>query len=167
MKRWSVVLFLLLTLVLPVASGENNSATNDTRFLVYKGETIWFMNAGQGWKMTGWTNSPGVTPSITLVAVGIFLYFLPLAVSSNRRVHADGGIFALNLFFGWSAIGGIGALMWAMGAETEKEFNVRQIGMSAMADMADIYIVASYSQTLKMNSAVADAAPRPPVRRAS
>lgn len=158
MKRWSVLLFLVLTLVLPVASGENNSAGNGARLLDYHGETIWFLKGDQGW-MTGWSNSPGVTPSLAVLAAGILLYLLPWAVASKRRVHADGGIVALNLFFGWSVVGWFGALMWAMSAKTERQFQLRQAAISARTDMADFYL-----RIPKTGFAVEDAVPLPSVQ---
>ena len=153
MKRWSVLLFLLLTLVLPVASGENNSAGNGARLLDYHGETIWFLKGDHGW-MAGWSNSPGVTPSLVVMAAGILLYLLPWAVASKRRVHSDGGIVALNLFFGWSVVGWFSALLWAMSAKTEREFLLRQAAMSTRTDMAEFY-----SRAPKTGFAVEDAAP--------
>jgi hypothetical protein len=145
MKIWSVVLFLVLTVVLPVAPGENNLAAKDTRFVAHESETIWFMKGDRSWKTTGWNNSPSIITSITLVAVGFFLYFLPWAVASIRQVHADGGIMALNLFLGWSVIGWSGALIWAITAETEGEFKVQQARIAARAEMANIYMSARYS----------------------
>ena len=41
------------------------------------------------------------------------LYFLPTIVASNRGHHVT-GILLLNLFFGWTGIGWIALLLWAL-----------------------------------------------------
>ncbi|WP_114636863.1 superinfection immunity protein [Polynucleobacter necessarius] len=43
-----------------------------------------------------------------------FFYFLPFAIAFNKKRANSGGIFALNLFLGWSLIGWVVALVWAM-----------------------------------------------------
>jgi hypothetical protein len=44
------------------------------------------------------------------------LYFLPTAVAfeKKRNHHNKGAIFALNLLLGWTLIGWVGALVWAL-----------------------------------------------------
>lgn len=49
---------------------------------------------------------------ILLVIVGIVIYFIPYFIGSDRRNSA--GIFILNLFLGWTLIGWVGALIWAL-----------------------------------------------------
>ncbi len=46
------------------------------------------------------------------VFVGLFFYFLPSLIG-NKKKNAN-TIFLVNLFFGWSAIGWIIALIWAL-----------------------------------------------------
>ena len=41
------------------------------------------------------------------------LYFLPTIIASNRG-HSVAGILLLNLFFGWTGIGWIILLVWAL-----------------------------------------------------
>ena len=41
------------------------------------------------------------------------LYFLPTIVASHRG-HGVFGIFLLNLFFGWTGIGWLAMLLWAL-----------------------------------------------------
>jgi Superinfection immunity protein len=43
-----------------------------------------------------------------------FFYFLPTAAAINARNPAFHSVFILNLFFGWTLIGWIVALMWAV-----------------------------------------------------
>jgi hypothetical protein len=42
-----------------------------------------------------------------------FIYFLPTTVASNRG-HGVTGVLLLNLFFGWTGIGWIALLLWAL-----------------------------------------------------
>ena len=41
-----------------------------------------------------------------------FIYFVPAVVARGKRNF--GAIFALNLFLGWTLIGWVGALVWAL-----------------------------------------------------
>lgn len=49
---------------------------------------------------------------ITLCVLG-FLYFLPTIIAHNRG-HEIAGVLLLNLFFGWTGIGWIALLLWAL-----------------------------------------------------
>ena len=49
---------------------------------------------------------------ILLFIVGIVIYFIPYFIGSDRRNST--GIFLLNLFLGWTLIGWVGALIWAL-----------------------------------------------------
>jgi ABC-type sugar transport system permease subunit len=52
-----------------------------------------------------------------LITVLSLFYFLPFAIAFNRRRANTGAIFALNLFLGWSLIGWVVALVWALKEE--------------------------------------------------
>jgi hypothetical protein len=47
-----------------------------------------------------------------IIAVMIALYFLP-SIVGYKKVNF-GAIFVLNMFLGWTGIGWIGALIWAL-----------------------------------------------------
>lgn len=47
----------------------------------------------------------------------LFPYFLPTIVAVLRRKASSLGIFLLNLFLGWTFIGWVGALIWALSAD--------------------------------------------------
>jgi len=47
------------------------------------------------------------------LAILAILYFLPTIVASNRGHHVA-GVLMLNLFFGWTGIGWIVLLLWAL-----------------------------------------------------
>lgn len=49
---------------------------------------------------------------IVLFIIGVVIYFIPYFIGSDRRNSA--GIFILNLFLGWTLIGWVGALIWAL-----------------------------------------------------
>jgi hypothetical protein len=44
----------------------------------------------------------------------LLVYFIPTFVASARNQENRFAIFALNLVLGWTVIGWIGALMWAI-----------------------------------------------------
>jgi hypothetical protein len=54
--------------------------------------------------------------SIALVVILLVLYFIPTFAAKARQHHNAGAIFVLNLFAGWTFIGWVGALVWAMTA---------------------------------------------------
>jgi hypothetical protein len=51
---------------------------------------------------------------ILLWAVGLFFYFLPTVVGYSRKRPNITAIFLVNFFFGWSVIGWVVALVWAI-----------------------------------------------------
>lgn len=53
---------------------------------------------------------------LIVLIVGV-IYFLPSMVGSNKR--NAGAIIALNFFLGWTVIGWVGALVWAMTEDDE------------------------------------------------
>ena len=65
---------------------------------------------------------PLITPMRLIFAVLITLlslfYFLPFAIAFNKKRANTGAIFALNLFLGWSLIGWVIALVWALKEES-------------------------------------------------
>ncbi|HEX4032755.1 MAG TPA: superinfection immunity protein [Terracidiphilus sp.] len=44
---------------------------------------------------------------------GVGLYFLPAIIAAVRHTHNSGGILLLNIFFGWTLIGWVIALVMA------------------------------------------------------
>ncbi len=51
---------------------------------------------------------------ILLVLVGMVVYFVPCLVGSRRNHRNAMPIFILNLFLGWTFVGWVGAMGWAM-----------------------------------------------------
>jgi hypothetical protein len=51
-------------------------------------------------------------PGLLLLGVGIIIYFIPALVGSKKQNST--AIFALNFFLGWTVVGWIMALVWAL-----------------------------------------------------
>ena len=48
------------------------------------------------------------------ILIGLSLYFLPTIVAEIRRTEHGAGIFWVNLIFGWTVLGWVAALIWAL-----------------------------------------------------
>ena len=60
----------------------------------------------------------GVT-LIFIVMIGITFYFLPSIIQEARGARHGSAIFLVNLLFGWTILGWIAALIWAITERTE------------------------------------------------
>jgi hypothetical protein len=49
-----------------------------------------------------------------LITILSLFYFLPFAIAFYRKRINTGAIFALNLFLGWTLIGWVFSLVWAL-----------------------------------------------------
>ena len=61
---------------------------------------------------------------ITVVVVTLALfaaYFLPTLIAAGRHAQHEMGILALNLLLGWTFLGWVGALVWAVSDSVSKE----------------------------------------------
>ena len=52
-----------------------------------------------------------------LISICTLFYLLPFAIAFIKRRANTGAIFALNLFLGWSLLGWVAALVWALKEE--------------------------------------------------
>jgi len=53
-----------------------------------------------------------------IILIPVFIvYFLPTIVAVVDKRHSTGGVFLLNLFLGWTILGWIGALIWAVSSK--------------------------------------------------
>lgn len=75
---------------------------------------------------------------ITLWIVGGFLYFLPIFVAAHRNVNNQGGIITLDLLLGWALLGWVGALIWALSAETMAQAKLREAALTHMAQRVPV-----------------------------
>jgi hypothetical protein len=48
-----------------------------------------------------------------IILFGLAVYLIPSIVATARHHHNSLSILLLNIFFGWSGLGWIGALIWA------------------------------------------------------
>jgi len=55
---------------------------------------------------------------IVLVALGAAVYFLPAVIAALRDHKFAASIFVVNLFFGWTLIGWVGCLAWALSPQS-------------------------------------------------
>jgi 4-amino-4-deoxy-L-arabinose transferase-like glycosyltransferase len=56
-------------------------------------------------------------PGLIIIVVCIALYFLPTIVAASRHKRSENAIVALNLLLGWTLIGWVVALVWALSAD--------------------------------------------------
>lgn len=57
--------------------------------------------------------------SLVLVVAVVVIYFAPSIRAARAHKRNLGAIFALNLFLGWTLIGWVVALVWALTVEPE------------------------------------------------
>jgi len=61
---------------------------------------------------------------LAALAVGAILafvvYFLPSFIAIQRNHTSDGGIIVVNIFLGWTFLGWVVALAWAMSGQHKK-----------------------------------------------
>jgi hypothetical protein len=51
---------------------------------------------------------------VVTIAIGVFLYFSPVIVASSRGHHNSAAILVVNMFLGWTFLGWVIALAWAL-----------------------------------------------------
>ena len=59
-----------------------------------------------------------------VLAILFFIYFLPTGIALQRNHKDSTGIFLLNIFVGWTFVGWVVALVWAVKSGTSKEGNL-------------------------------------------
>jgi hypothetical protein len=71
---------------------------------------------------------------IFMIVVGTAIYFIPSVVAYSRSARNFLAIFLLNLFLGWSLVGWLGSLIWAL--VDEKKEPAPPASISAPAPIA-------------------------------
>ena len=61
----------------------------------------------------------GAVGLVAFALVGLIAYFLPSIIAMKRGTDHAAGIMLLNLFLGWTLIGWVAALVWAVSDSTE------------------------------------------------
>lgn len=64
--------------------------------------------------MLGELGQQALTQSLPLLGMTLILYLIPTLVAWYRSHHNTAAIGAVNLFLGWTVLGWIGALIWAL-----------------------------------------------------
>jgi hypothetical protein len=64
----------------------------------------------------GWAWAGDLVDMLTFLTLLFVMYWLPTLVAVVRRTPAALGIAAINFFLGWTVIGWILALIWALAA---------------------------------------------------
>lgn len=59
---------------------------------------------------------------IFVIIAGGVIYFLPTVVATSRNHKNMASVFLLNLLTGWTFLGWVGSLVWAVSANTEEKF---------------------------------------------
>lgn len=59
--------------------------------------------------------------SLIFILFCVGLYFLPTLIAATKHSARAGAIFAVNFLLGWSVIGWIVALVWALAADKDTD----------------------------------------------
>lgn len=63
----------------------------------------------------------GAGGGVVLLLVGV-LYFLPAVIASRRSLPNKNSVFIVNLFFGWTFVGWVVALAWAVSGTPSQQY---------------------------------------------
>lgn len=64
---------------------------------------------------------PGLAYLFLACSASIFLYFLPFYIAMQRNLKNQTAIALTNLFFGWTGVGWVVALLWAVSDNAEPQ----------------------------------------------
>ncbi|HEY2920885.1 MAG TPA: superinfection immunity protein [Candidatus Binatia bacterium] len=64
----------------------------------------------------------GMLGGLLLLSLILAFYFLPVIIAAKLETKHEGMIFLINIVFGWTVLGWIAALIWAI-VETPEEPN--------------------------------------------
>jgi hypothetical protein len=59
--------------------------------------------------------------SLVIILIGLVVYFAPTIAAQASKSKRTQGVFVVNLLLGWSVIGWIVALIWAVGSDKKEE----------------------------------------------
>jgi uncharacterized membrane protein len=68
------------------------------------------------------------------ILIALFIYFIPSFIAHKRGHKNKLPIILLNLFFGWSLVGWVGALIWSLMDAISVEQSNKSTGTSRAAD---------------------------------
>jgi uncharacterized membrane protein len=55
-----------------------------------------------------------------LILMGLVIYFFPTIIARSKKKRNAVAIFAVNLFLGWTLVGWVIALVWALTVEPDR-----------------------------------------------
>jgi hypothetical protein len=58
--------------------------------------------------------TPGDIRMVILIGISAAIYFIPAIIAAMRSHHQTAAIVLLNLFLGWTLVGWVVALVWAV-----------------------------------------------------
>jgi len=63
---------------------------------------------------------------LLLIGICLLIYFIPTIIAMSRgKATGTGGVFFVNLFFGWTLVGWLGSFIWACTGETNEQIAKR------------------------------------------
>lgn len=71
---------------------------------------------------------------IIAIIIGIFAYFFPTVLAYSKKKRSKASVFVLNFFLGWTLIGWIVALIWAVNKDEERIIEIRSENNISVAD---------------------------------
>ncbi len=73
----------------------------------------------------GWIGTPELIIILIVTLLTLPVYFVPTIIALIRKTKKKTSIILLNILLGWTFLGWVGALIWAITDTTEKEFNLK------------------------------------------
>lgn len=95
------------------AAGPKNTKSSRAYFLVLRvlliiSTVLWFLGA-----LTNSSQLVGLVVAFSF-GCGVTAYFIPSAIAAARQHPNLPGVFAVNLFLGWTMLGFVAAVVWAL-----------------------------------------------------
>lgn len=102
-------------------------------------------------------NDPVTGPMLLLMSLAVAgpIYFLPTFVATGIRHHNRIGVFFLNLLLGWTVIGWLAALVWALSKPPYALRRFAQIGVGLMITIIVIFVYVSTIEAATTTSRLA------------
>ena len=72
-----------------------------------------------------------IIPALIVLAIGVGIYFIPYIVATQNKKQNAGAIGALNFFLGWTLVGWVIALVWAMSKDVQQPSPQVQLNVPA------------------------------------
>jgi len=98
------------------------------------------------------SNEYGLFTMVIFLIVAVAVYFIPTWIAYARKHHNANAIFVVNLLLGWSFIGWVVALVWALTVVKPKEVKIKEEitkSMPTPAEEADTKVCPFCAETIK------------------